>query len=336
MKRIISIFLLFTYTFIMTGCDMLTPQHTHDYGRWRTVKEPTCIEEGIERRVCNCGSVDEKAIEATGHVFGDWKIAVSPTYSATGREERACTCGVIESREMAMWTILLDENFDGDTLDKSVWRTCPEWVRHDGINVWEKDLAYLDGEGHLVLRAEWDSEAEVIRSGAIRSMGLFEAGYGYYEASIKFPVVEGVWGAFWLMCGEMDRVDGSAADGVEIDIIETIRNEQGLCNSALHYDGYGIDLKSFNSGSKYYNIYDGEFHTFALDRDETGYTFYIDGEVTWRVAASKCAPCPEDGFIKLTLEASKFAGAGSENCLSSLPAEMIVDYVRVYPANPHK
>ena len=78
--------------------------------------------------------------------------------------------------------------------------------------------------------------------------GMLLAGYGYYEASIKFPYAPGTWGAFWMMCGNVSGVDGSAADGVEIDIIESIGNDWGACNSALHWDGYGDDHKQVSSG----------------------------------------------------------------------------------------
>ena len=337
MKKIISIVILLSYIFTLCSCDLFTIKtHNHSFGKWRTVKAPSCTVDGLKRRLCECGEIENEVIKATDHKFSTWETVIAPTYSIAGSETRICECGASETRTLPVLTILFEDNFDGNTIDNTKWKKCPEWVRHDGINVWENDLSYLDGEGHLVLRVEWDEETQMIKSGAIRSMGLFESGYGYYEASIKFPVVEGVWGAFWLMCGDMSIVNGSAADGVEIDVIESIRNELGMCNSALHYDGYGKDLKSLTSGSHIYNIYDGEFHTFALERSEHGYTFYIDGIVTWDVSPRECAPCPENGYMELTLEAAKSAGGGNENCLSALPAEMLVDYVRVYPTNPYK
>ena len=97
-----------------------------------------------------------------------------------------------------------------------------------------------------------------------------------------------------------------AADGVEIDIIESIGNDWGACNSALHWDGYGDDHKQVSSGELYnHGIYDGEFHTFALERTADGYIFYIDGKETWRAAPDMCAPCPVDGYLKLTVEAAR-------------------------------
>jgi len=227
--------------------------------------------------------------------------------------------------------LLFEDTFDGTELDVTKWQRCPEWDRQGSFCVWDDDMSYVDGEGNLVIRMEWDEDESRVRSGAVRTHGLFSAGYGYYEASIKFPYAPGTWGAFWMMAGNVASEDGSAADGVEIDIIESIGNDWGACNHALHWDGYGNAHKSVGSGElKNHGIYDGEFHTFGLLRSEEGYVFYIDGKESWKVSADKCDPCPEDGYLKLTCEAADWAGAGSAKSIKALPAEMLVDYVRVY------
>ena len=233
--------------------------------------------------------------------------------------------------------LLFEDTFDGTELDDDKWELCPEWDRQGGMDVWDNTMTSLDGSGHLVLRAAWDADEERVRSGAVRTNGRFHAGYGYYEASIKFPVAPGTWGAFWMMCGNVAGVDGSAADGAEIDIIESINNEANACNHALHWDGYGDDHKQAGPGQFFdKNIYDGQFHTFGLERTPEYYVFYIDGKETWRASADVCAPCPEDGYIKLTVEAAEWAGAGTDASISALPADMLVDYVRVYREKPQQ
>ena len=233
-------------------------------------------------------------------------------------------------------TILFLDDFDGGDIDRTRWERCPEEARQGGAAIWNDAMSYLDGRGHLVLRAEWDNENKCVRSGAVRTKGLFEGGFGFYEASIKFPVAKGIWGAFWLMCGNVASVSGTAADGVEIDVIESINNERGTYNLALHYDGYGDSLKSVKTGLICdQKIYDGSFHLFALDRSEGGYVFYIDGKEQWRVSPDTCAPCAEKGYMKLTIEAADWAGAGTPDAISALPCEMLVDYVKVYSKNPY-
>jgi len=230
--------------------------------------------------------------------------------------------------------LLFEDNFDGTELDDNKWELCPEWERQGAFCIWDNEMTALDGEGHLVLRAEWDAENNRVKSGAVRTNGRFWGDYGYYEASIKFPVAPGTWGAFWMMCGDVSGEDFGAEDGVEIDIIESIGNDWGACNHALHWDGYGDAHKQVGSGELYYDLYDGNFHTFGLERTPEAYIFYIDGKESWRVTSDQCAPCPESGYMKLTVEAAEWAGAGSDACIGALPGEMLVDYVRVYREKP--
>ena len=230
--------------------------------------------------------------------------------------------------------LLFEDNFDGTVLDDNKWELCPEWERQGAFCIWDNEMTALDGEGHLVLRAEWDAENNRVKSGAVRTNGRFWGDYGYYEASIKFPVAPGTWGAFWMMCGDVSGEDFGAEDGVEIDIIESIGNDWGACNHALHWDGYGDAHKQISSGELYYDLYDGNFHTFGLERTPEAYIFYIDGKESWRVTPDQCAPCPESGYMKLTVEAAEWAGAGSDASISALPGEMLVDYVRVYREKP--
>ncbi|MBO5789723.1 MAG: glycoside hydrolase family 16 protein [Clostridia bacterium] len=226
--------------------------------------------------------------------------------------------------------LLFEDNFDGTSLDGKKWSKCPEWERQ-GSAVWDRNMSFLDGAGHLVLRAEWDASISKVRAGAVRTLGKFSAGYAYYEASICFPQAYGTWGAFWLMCGDVSEGKG----GVEVDIVESIHNERGQCQAALHWNGYGDNAKSLNSGAiKAINIYDGNFHTFGLERTDVAYIFYIDGIQVWKSTNAEVIACDDLAYMKLTIEAAAWAGAGTSTSINSLPAEMLVDYVRVYQIRP--
>lgn len=286
---------------------------------------------------------------------------------------------VIAARALAGWEeymtlpydgakLLHNEDFNGTTFDGKEWAKCPEWERQ-GNSVWDDDMSYLDGNGNLILRAEWDSTINKVRCGAVRTMTknyrpTFTAGMGYYEASIKFPLdvrqdkalyqnkgPVGIWTAFWMMCGDVSNVDNSAADGVEIDIIETISSDTGKFSSAMHWDGYESDHKSTGSGEKYSpKIYDGEFHRIALERTENATIFYVDGEETWRMTTGDKVKnqtytydnCTKDGYLKLSIESAEWAyknnGKTQADVISSLGdgVEMVVDYVRVYDKNPYR
>lgn len=70
----------------------------HDYGEWVVVTPATCLEEGLERRECECGEYETRVIAALGHTFGDWKVTAEPTCTSMGVEIRECVCGEQEKR----------------------------------------------------------------------------------------------------------------------------------------------------------------------------------------------------------------------------------------------
>lgn len=228
--------------------------------------------------------------------------------------------------------LIFEDHFDGTEIDSTKWKKSREQYRHGQLCRWDHDMAFLDGEGSLVLRAEWDEANGYVISGAIDTSGKFTYGYGYYEASICFPYAPGTWGAFWMMCGAVQW-----GDGVEIDIIESINNHTGDSQSALHTYPTPSELQSLTtSKGRYYiyNIYDGNYHTFGLERTADYYSFFIDGIRVWRISSFDFPICPDPGYMWLSIEAADWCGAGTAESIEALPAEMYVDYVRVYDQRP--
>jgi beta-glucanase (GH16 family) len=251
--------------------------------------------------------------------------------------------------------LVFEDNFDGTALDTDKWETCPEWDRQ-GNSTWKDDMVSVsDGLLHIKFKRDPELGKEKtknktlannwIRAGAVRTRTqewpwdiLFENTFGYYEARIKFPVVSGTWGAFWLMSPTQWVTPDEGRGGTEIDIIETINNHQGRYNAALHWNGYGKQHKSTGSGDidLPVNIYDGEFHIIALDWSPSEYVFYVDGQVFWRADGgaqfNNNRINQNPNYIKLTVES---AADNTGNWAGDIPsdfseAEMLVDYVRVY------
>ena len=56
---------------LLSGCDINKTTdgdtHTHAFGEWKTTKEPSCTEDGIETRTCSCGESEKETISAFGH-----------------------------------------------------------------------------------------------------------------------------------------------------------------------------------------------------------------------------------------------------------------------------
>jgi beta-glucanase (GH16 family) len=246
--------------------------------------------------------------------------------------------------------LLFSDEFDGSALDGTKWAICPNWDRQ-GRSTWDSNMVSVSG-GYLHLGFKRDaalgrtktSNREFsdnwIRAGAIRSMTqdfskvFFANTFGYYEARAKIPKVSGMWGAFWLMSPTQGVLTDEGKIGTEIDIVETIDNPKNSYNAALHWNGYGTSHKSTGSNGKIapsINIYDGEFHTFALDWSPSEYIFYVDSMEFWRCDGGmnfrNSGINQNPNYIKLTVEGADWAGKLPTGFTDG---EMLVDYVRVY------
>jgi beta-glucanase (GH16 family) len=219
------------------------------------------------------------------------------------------------------WTMVWQDEFEGEVLDAAKWNRLGDWKRRDGY--WVKEDAYLNGKGQLVLRTRKDGDRYTC--GAVNTKGKFERAFGYYVARCKMPRQAGHWPAFWLMGDGVGKVGDEGRDGTEIDIIE-VPWRDGRLTVNLHWDGYGKEHKSAGHKFQMPEVMEG-WHTFGLLWTEAEYVFYVDGREVWRSSAGGVCRAPL--FIKLTEEIGTWAGKIAE---ATLPDYFEVDYVRVYDA----
>ncbi len=76
-------------------------EHVHNFSEWQVTTAATCTKDGVESRGCVCGAIETRTIKATGHQFGEWKTVREPTDYLAGKEERVCAvCGEKETRKI--------------------------------------------------------------------------------------------------------------------------------------------------------------------------------------------------------------------------------------------
>ncbi len=230
------------------------------------------------------------------------------------------------------YTLVFEDDFNGSELDSSKWERCPEWHRQDLNNYWDDDMSWLDGEGNLIIGMEYDSVTDRYNSGAIRSKGIFEQQYGYFEIRCTVNNIPGYWTAFWLMSDSVNSELNGGVDGTEIDIYESAYFKDGLIQHTLNWDGYGAAHKS--EGVKVpADVYDGRYHTFSLLWTEQEYVCYIDGRETWRTdAAAAGGTSAVPAYMKISSEMGGWTFWGGDGIVNprKLPDYIKVDYVRVY------
>jgi beta-glucanase (GH16 family) len=266
------------------------------------------------------------------------------------------------------WTLVFNDEFNGNELDKSKWFTCENgWNREHGDELQyylDNNITVEDGILKLTAKREpgdydvwrFDDEGGYITqkyfeytSGWIQSKLEFK--YGYFEIRCKIPEGKGFWPAFWLFGYKPNPKP-------EIDIFEfagdepkkhaiNIREWRGKKKSNPNKDividcstkkKYGID---FSKG----------FHTFSAEWDEFKVIFRVDGEIKridYRYLDLKGVglyDCwhhvdglylvnpyfpykPSNLIANLAISHGPFGGP--PNSSTEFPSSLEIDYIRVY------
>ncbi len=254
----------------------------------------------------------------------------------------------IETIDMSKFneTPIFADEFDGDTLDRTKWNEhyAPGGVRRGSY--WDIDMASVC-DGNLIIKTEYIEDGLNGKPGGWYTAGIdtsktFNGTYGYYECRCIMPEGYGQWSAFWLYTNSVGSIDGTGIDGAEIDVMESAYwGDKFLKNSTIHtihYDGYAEEHRSKNDGNwriegDPYN----EFHTYGVEWNEDGYTFYIDGRKTSETDFGGASQVPE--YLLLSVELAgqnavpkeeNFATGSIEDNGRDFTSQFVVDYVRVY------
>ncbi len=202
--------------------------------------------------------------------------------------------------------------------------------------------AFLDGSGHLVLRAERNADG-VWTSARITTRGLKNFQYGRIEARMKLPVGTGLWPAFWMLGSNYLTTEWPASGSVTIvENVSLTQRSNGLGPNVIrstlhgpHYSGGNgpwHDYKLPNGG----RVDDGDFHTYGIIWSPDMMQFYVDDPANI-FFVEDASDLPEGGewvfdhpfFLVLNLAVGG-EWPGSPDATTPSPAEILVDYVREY------
>jgi beta-glucanase (GH16 family) len=164
--------------------------------------------------------------------------------------------------------------------------------------------------------------------------------YGYAEAEIWFPYGNGLWPAFWLWSGE-SRYE-------EIDIVELFtgmleegtniyngqRHDQYINTSHLHYDVTNGGTWTRTKQDYIYPINNfNDWHTYGIEWSPNKIILYVDGQVVNNIQNPQIND-PKNIIFNIALLSN--TGAKPVDIIlpySGIPAEMRVDYIKVYTLN---
>ena len=251
------------------------------------------------------------------------------------------------------YKLFWSDEFDGVSLNTEWW-TC-ETGR--GSNGWgNAELQYYTDrpenvdvrDGKLVITARKESyQGATATSARLITLGKVYFKYGYVTASIKLPkTANGLWPAFWMMgndfkskgwpnCGETDILEMGNVGGINNGTQEKFLN--GACHwGEPNHAYYGP------SYTNSYSVQDGQFHTFTCIWDENQIAMYIDLDTNpnakpyfkMNIKDFGDNEFRKDNFILLNLAVGghfpQIWDINQVTALSAGPAEMEIDYVRVF------
>lgn len=266
--------------------------------------------------------------------------------------------------------LVWSDEFDGEAIDKSKWdfdlgNGFYNYSTFTWISGWgNEELQYYTREpenawvsdGKLHIRAIKESyngcgfTSAKLKTRKRDGSPLFNKKYGRVEFHAKLPTGQGVWPALWML--PQDDKYGTWASSGEIDVMEAKGQEPNQVHGTLHFGGrwpanaYKGSPFAFPEGQSI-----AEFHTYAVEWEPGEIRWYVDEKCfatqshwwsTSKTDGGKGAkpaaendlnpwPAPFDQPFYLIMNVAvggRFLGR--PNADTKFPAEMLVDFVRVY------
>jgi len=232
----------------------------------------------------------------------------------------------------AQWELVWQDEFDGSSLDTTKWKV------DIGGNGWgNNELQYYTAQGNLTLQNSiltitakaQQFGSNQYTSAKIKTDGKFNVRFGKIETRMKCPMGQGLWPAFWMLGSNYSTIGWPKCG--EIDVVEHINSETKIHGTA-HWDNVG-------------HIYWGGiinndptlFHNYSIIWDSTKIQWFMDDQIYYQLNTLNGINGTEEFQNSFYLILNLAVGGnwpGYPNANTVFPAEMLVDYVKVYqPSN---
>ena len=156
--------------------------------------------------------------------------------------------------------------------------------------------------------------------------------FGRFEASIKLPIGQGIWPAFWML--PTDEVYGGWPQSGEIDIMELIGQDPNIAHGTIHFGSpWPNNRSSTNTYELFNEVFNDDFHQFAIEWEANEIRWYVDDYLYSTKRRSDTSPFrwPFDRDFHFLLNVAVGGNwPGPPDGSTQFPQTMEVDYVRVY------
>ncbi len=213
----------------------------------------------------------------------------------------------------------------------------PDWVFETGTgtNGWgNNELQYYRSQnatvqnGQLVITARNENfEGRNYTSARMKTQGRRSWRYGKIEARIAMPAFQGVWPAFWMLGNNIGDVGWPACG--EIDIMEHV-NTENRTYGTIHWQVAPGQNTNYG-GNTVVNV--TAFHLYTIEWTASSIKWFVDGvqfhEANIANNINGTNEFHNNFFIILNMAiGGNWPGFTVNN--GAMPANMYVDYVRVY------
>jgi len=268
------------------------------------------------------------------------------------------------------WDLVWSDEFDGDCVDRDKWdfdigNGFYDYKNHAWVPGWgNEELQYYTADpanvyvkdSLLHIRALKESlhgcgyTSARLKTRRRDGTPLFAKRYGRFEFRARVPHGKGMWPALWML--PQDDAYGMWAASGEIDVMEIVGEKPTQCLGSIHFGStfpkrrLVTHVHTLPGGSTV-----GDFHVYAVEWEPGEIRWLLDG-VTWATqsfwwscgtlrrgkgvlprSAAEIAPWPapfDQPFYLLMNIAVGGNFPGAPNAQTQFPAELVVDYVRVY------
>lgn len=239
-----------------------------------------------------------------------------------------------EELDLTGYSLVFEDEFEGDSLDTTVWDYRGSGPRRGGFNA-ASQVEVKDGT--MIMTGEYLTDG-TYGEGWYTGMIKLKERYckGYFEIRCKVNETPAFWSAFWIQADApyTASISKGGVGGAEIDIFESANTSdpknRNAVTQTIHcagVDGVEEGFQSYNLGSfKGNNIYD-EYNTYGLEWTDTEYIFYVNGVETRRTSfGNGVSEVEEDVIVSLEIPAIEVLDTLDKDA----SATYTVDYVRIY------
>ncbi|WP_430812351.1 MULTISPECIES: glycoside hydrolase family 16 protein [unclassified Carboxylicivirga] len=233
------------------------------------------------------------------------------------------------------WQMVWEEEFEGDTLDSTVWSRIPR-----GTADWQNTQSFDDRcfemrNGSLILKGivndDLTQDSAAYLTGGVWTKGKHAFTGGRIEVKARLQGAQGAWPAIWMLPFESEKYPWPY--GGEIDIMERLNFDTIAYQTVHSHYTYNLGIKDNPRPGSVMAISPDEFNVYGVDLWPDSLVFHINHQRHFaypRIETQEEGQFPFDisQFLLIDMQlGGSWVGAVNPE---DLPVEMEIDWVRHY------